>query len=121
MLLNGFLGGLGNSANKNVIKFDEANVNDIRSRLAKVQSKIDTSTTYIKNITTESDTVWTGEAAKLFFSQCTALRTKTEKLSSQLEKNIRELDTAMSILTQGNAQTLTDIKKLNSRKVFRNS
>ena len=107
--------------NNEKIKFDEDKARALSHRLGTISSTIENAVTQINGPISESQPVWTGEAADNFFSELNKLINETQAIVERGDQNRKAVDTAISVLLNAENKVGSDVSQLSAKNTFINS
>lgn len=108
-------------ANDDKIKLDEDKAAAISNTLGKISSEIEMAAAQIEGPISETQPIWTGQAAENFFSELSSLVSETKEISEKVRQNRRQLDTAVSIIMASDNKVMKDTNDLPAGNVFLNN
>lgn len=106
--------------NDEKIKLDEDKAAAISNTLGKISSEIEMAAAQIEGPISETQPVWTGQAAENFFSELSKLISETREISEKVRQNRQQLDNAVSIIMTVENKVIKDINDLPAGNVFIN-
>lgn len=107
--------------NDDKIKLDEDKAAAISNKLGKISSEIEMAAAQIEGPISETQPVWTGQAAENFFSEISKLVSETKEISEKVRQNKQQLDNAVSIIMAADNKVIKDTNDLPAGNVFLNS
>ncbi|MCX4374916.1 MAG: WXG100 family type VII secretion target [Lachnospiraceae bacterium] len=107
-------------ANDDKIKLDEDKAAAISNTLGKISSEIEMAATQIEGPISETQPIWTGQAAENFFSEIGKLISETREISEKIRQNRQQLDNAVSIIMAAENEVRKDTNDLPAGNVFIN-
>ena len=93
---------IGGYLNDRTIKFDTDKAASLSDSYGKISSSLENAAKQINGPLSETEAVWTGEAAESFVSELRELISKTQQISETISKNKNEIDSSIQILNVGN-------------------
>lgn len=108
-------------ANDDKIKLDEDKAAAISNTLGKISSEIEMAAAQIEGPISETQPIWTGQAAENFFSELSSLVSETKEISEKVRQNRQQLDTAVSIIMASDNKVMKDTNDLPAGNVFLNN
>lgn len=105
---------LGGYVNENTIKFDPDKAASLSDSYKKISVSLENAAKQINGSLSETEAVWTGEAAESFVSELRELISKTQEISERISKNKNEIDSAIQILNVGNKKADEKVSELPS-------
>lgn len=103
---------LGGYVNDRTIKFDPDKAANLSDSYGKISVSLENAAKQINGPLSETEAVWTGEAAESFVSELKALISKTQEISETISKNKDEIDLAIQILNDGNEKSAKKVREL---------
>lgn len=107
-------------ANDEEIKLDEDKAEAISNTLGKISSEIEMAAAQIEGPISETQPIWTGQAAENFFSEISKLVSETKEISEKVRQNKQQLDNAVSIIMAAENKVRKDTNDLPAGNVFIN-
>lgn len=107
-------------ANDDKIKLDEDKASAISNTLGKISSEIEMAVAQIEGPISETQPIWTGQAAENFFSELSKLVSETKEISEKVRQNRHQLDNAVSIIMAADNKVMKDTNDLPARNIFIN-
>lgn len=106
--------------NDDKIKLDEDKAAAISNTLGKISSEIEMAAAQIEGSTSETQLVWTGQAAENFFAEISKLVSETKEISEKVRQNRQQLDNAVSIIMAAENKVMKDTNDLPAGNIFIN-
>lgn len=103
------------------IKLDEDKAAAISNTLGKISSEIEMAAAQIAGPISETQPIWTGQAAENFFSELSKLVSETKEISEKVRQNKQQLDNAVSIIMAADNKVIKDTNDLPAGNVFLNN
>lgn len=110
-----------NIINGSKIKFDENKARELSNKLGTISLTIENAITQINGPISESQPIWTGEAADNFFSELNKLINETKVIAERVDQNRKAVDTAISVLLNAENKVGSDVSHLSGKNIFINS
>lgn len=107
-------------ANDDKIKLDEDKAAVISNTLGKISSEIEMAAAQIEGPISETQPIWTGQAAENFFSELSKLVSETKEISEKVRQNKQQLDNAVSIIMAADNKVIKDTNDLPTENIFVN-
>lgn len=107
-------------ANDDKIKLDEDKASAISNTLGKISSEIEMAVAQIEGPISETQPIWTGQAAENFFSELSKLVSETKEISEKVRQNRHQLDNAVSIIMAADNKVMKDTNDLPAGNIFIN-
>lgn len=107
--------------NDEEIKLDEDKAAAISNTLGKISSEIEMAAAQIEGPISETQPIWTGQAAENFFYELSSLVSETKKISEKVRQNRQQLDNAVSIIMAADNKVMKDTNDLPAGNVFLNN
>lgn len=104
--------------NDEKIKLDDNKAAAISSALGKISSEIEMAAAQIEGPISETQPIWTGQAAESFFSEIGKLVSETKEISEKVRQNKQQLENAVSIIMTAENNVLKDINDLPAENIF---
>lgn len=106
--------------NDDKIKLDEDKAAAISNTLGKISSEIEMAAAQIEGPISETQPVWTGQAAENFFAEISKLVSETKEISEKVRQNRQQLDNAVSIIMTAENKVMKDTNDLPAGNIFIN-
>ena len=107
--------------NDEKIKLDEDKAAAISNTLGKISSEIEMAAAQIEGPISETQPIWTGQAAENFFSELSNLVSETKEISENVRPNKQQLVNAVSIIMAADNNVMKDTNDLPVGNVFLNN
>lgn len=107
--------------NDEKIKLDEDKAAAISNTLGKISSEIEMAAVQIEGPISETQPIWTGQAAEDFFAEIRKLVSETKEISEKVRQNRQQLDYAVSIIMAADNKVKKDTNDLPAGNVFLNN
>jgi len=107
--------------NDDKIKLDEDKAAAISNTLGKISSEIEMAVAQIEGPISETQPIWTGQAAENFFSELSKLVSETKEISEKVRQNRHQLDNAVSIIMAADNKVMKDTNDLPAGNIFLNN
>lgn len=106
--------------NDDKIKLDEDKAAAISNTLGKISSEIEMAAAQIEGPISETQPIWTGQAAENFFSEISKLISETKEIGEKVRQNRQQLDNAISIIMATENKVIKDTDDLPAGNIFIN-
>lgn len=106
--------------NDDKIKLDEDKAAAISNTLGKISSEIEMAAAQIEGPISETQPIWTGQAAENFFSEISKLVSETKEIGEKVRQNRQQLDNAVSIIMAAENKVIKDTDDLPAGNIFIN-
>ena len=107
--------------NNDKIKLDDDRAAAISNKLGKISSEIEMAAVQIEGFISETQPIWTGQAAENFFTDVTKLISETKEISEKVRQNRQQFDNAVRIIMAADNKVLKDTNDLPAGNVFNNA
>ena len=107
--------------NNDKVKLDEDKAAALSNKLGKIASEIEMTAKQIEGPISETQSVWTGQAAEEFFKELSELITETKEIGAKVRQNRTQVDTAVSIIMAAEKTVRNDTDNLSSGNIFSNT
>lgn len=106
--------------NDDKIKLDEDKAAAISNTLGKISSEIEMAAAQIEGPISETQPIWTGQAAENFFAEISKLVSETKEIGEKVRQNRQQLDNAISIIMAAENKVIRDTDDLPAGNIFIN-
>ena len=106
--------------NDDKIKLDEDKAAAISNTLGKISSEIEMAAAQIEGPISETQPIWTGQAAENFFAEISKLVSETKEIGEKVRQNRQQLDNAISIIMAAENKVIKDTDDLPAGNIFIN-
>lgn len=117
-ILGEMLGAAITSASLDKVKFDPDKAAAVSEKLGRISSVVENSITQLEGPISETQSIWTGQAAESFLSELKKLMEKTHDIAEKVSLNKSQLDQAAQILNAGDEKTSADVGSLSESSTF---
>lgn len=104
--------------NDEKIMLDEGAAAEISNKLGKISSEIEMAAAQIEGPISETQPIWSGQAAEDFFSEVGKLVSETREISEKVRQNRQQFDNAVRIIMSADNKVLKDTNDLPAGNVF---
>ena len=106
-------------ANNDKIKLDKDKASALSHRLGKIASAIEMAAAQIEGPISETQHIWTGQAAESFFAELTELVKEAKEIGRKVGENRQKIESAVTIIMAADKKNLRDAEDLSEQSAFK--